>query len=162
MNLQELSDRAEIHDVLMRYFRGVDRTELELVRSCFHADAYSDYGEPFRGGVDEFIEHLSTYLPALNRTVHFAGNVLIELDGDTAQTETYVIAFDEAKPGHPWGDDAFVTIWVRYLDRLERRDGRWRIAGRRMVRDWRRHETTAGFAALVPPAEPDAAADAAG
>src|SRR5439155_1377882 len=30
-----LLDRAEIHDVMMRYAAGVDRRDFELVRACF-------------------------------------------------------------------------------------------------------------------------------
>lgn len=42
--LRTLLDRAQIHDALMRYSRGVDRGDGELVVSCFHPDATLDMG----------------------------------------------------------------------------------------------------------------------
>ena len=45
MKLEELSDRAEIHDVLMRYSRGLDRLDMDLVREAFHDDAWVDFPE---------------------------------------------------------------------------------------------------------------------
>ena len=32
MNVDELVDRAEIHDVLVRYSRGLDRVDMALVK----------------------------------------------------------------------------------------------------------------------------------
>lgn len=151
-NLQELSDRAEINDVLMRYLRGIDGGDHELVRSCFHTDARFEFAAAFAGDIDLLLENIRTHSPTYKRTFHLAGNVLIELDGDTAQTETYVAGFEETSDVHPLGAGVFLTIWLRYLDRFERRDSTWRIAERRAVFDWRRQETTEGFAAL-PPAE---------
>jgi hypothetical protein len=47
-----LLDRAQIHDALMRYSRGVDRGDGELVVACFHPDATLDYGRgPGRVGL---------------------------------------------------------------------------------------------------------------
>src|ERR1700678_964743 len=42
--LRTLVDKTQIHDVLMRYSRGVDRGDGELVVSCFHPEATLDYG----------------------------------------------------------------------------------------------------------------------
>jgi hypothetical protein len=68
--------------------------------------------------------------------MHFLGNVSIELDGDRAHCETYAIAFHRRRsPAGEQKDD----VWgVRYLDEFERRNGEWRIAHRRLIRDWRR------------------------
>ena len=43
MNVEELSARAEIHDVLLRYCRGLDRVDMKLVRGAFHDDAWIDF-----------------------------------------------------------------------------------------------------------------------
>jgi hypothetical protein len=42
--LRTLLDRAQIHDALMRYCRGVDRGDGELVMSALHPDATLDLG----------------------------------------------------------------------------------------------------------------------
>ncbi len=43
MNLEELSARTEIHDVLLRYCRGLDRVDMDLVRGAFHKDAWIQF-----------------------------------------------------------------------------------------------------------------------
>jgi hypothetical protein len=43
MKLEELSARAEIHDALLRYCRGLDRVDMDLVRGAFHPDAWVDF-----------------------------------------------------------------------------------------------------------------------
>jgi hypothetical protein len=135
---QELADRREIEDVLLRYYRGVDRLDLPLIEACFHPDARADFsGFGFAGDRQEFLDFLAApqTLPAFERTMHFAGNVLIDLDGDVAFSETYCIAHHRGTPAHAWGT-SFALNWLRYCDRFERRDGRWAIADRVCVVEW--------------------------
>ena len=42
--LQSLLDKDEIRDVVMRFARGGDRHDWQLVRSCHHDDALDDHG----------------------------------------------------------------------------------------------------------------------
>jgi len=37
--ITELVDERDIRNVLTRYCRGIDRIDMELVRSCYHPDA---------------------------------------------------------------------------------------------------------------------------
>ncbi|MGF7121347.1 MULTISPECIES: nuclear transport factor 2 family protein [unclassified Rhodococcus (in: high G+C Gram-positive bacteria)] len=141
-----LSDRAEIGDVLHRYYRGVDRRDWALVRSCFFDDAHNDYAPFYQGGVDEFMDFLRD--PAgfglFDRTFHFVGNMLIELAGDsdldTADAETYVMAQHTSAADAGNTTRNFLTVWLRYLDRFERREGRWAIADRRIEVEWIRND----------------------
>ena len=43
VSLQELSDRLEINDLLIRYTRAIDTRDFELLDSCFLPDAAVDY-----------------------------------------------------------------------------------------------------------------------
>ena len=93
MDLETLIAKQEITDVVYRYARGIDRLDFELVRSCYHPDAYDDHGA-FKGSVDEFIEMCEGFLPRWTATMHFMGNVLVdEIDGDSARAETYAVAY---------------------------------------------------------------------
>jgi hypothetical protein len=62
---------------------------------------------------------------------HYVMNTLIDLDGDEAHAETYVMLVGQEKDGfgHFFGGG-------RYLDRLERRDGRWGIVDRVLIIEW--------------------------
>lgn len=133
MDIQQVIDAAEIRDVHLRYCRGVDRVDLELVRSCYHPDATDDHGA-FKGGVAEFLEWLAPALQRYESTTHFTGNQLVEASGDTAWAEHYAVVF------HRRGESADLpaadlVVNVRYVDRMERRGGEWRIARRVVVVD---------------------------
>jgi SnoaL-like domain len=104
MNVDELVDRAEIHDVLVRYSRGLDRVDMALVRDAFHDDAWIDFpDEVYVGPVKGFCEFLSKEMPSFVRTRHNLGNSLVELDGDVAFVETYLTADHEATSYHVVG-----------------------------------------------------------
>jgi hypothetical protein len=139
MKLETLLARQEIADVILRYARGIDRLDFDLVRSCYHDDAYDDHGM-FRGNVDEFIAGAQRFLPRFVATMHFMGNMLIEVgvDGDEqrARAETYAVAYHRQLAEDGSGkDDVF---GIRYVDRFERRGGDWRIAHRVVATEWRR------------------------
>jgi ketosteroid isomerase-like protein len=150
LTLQDLIDRAEIHDVIMRYCRSVDRADFELMTSCFHPDAVVGFPDDvYIGKGDGFITFLRGELATFDSSSHFVGNLLIELEGDVAYTETYLIGCVKSLPAHKWGGD-FVTVWGRYINRLERRDGEWRIASHKLVLDWQRKDEAGGWREIPP------------
>jgi hypothetical protein len=131
--LQRLLDEAAIKAVQIRYCRGVDRMDWELVRSCYHPDATDDHGD-YVGGVDGFIEYCKAGTPNFESTTHFTGNQLVEVDGDTAWAEHYARAYHRVRAG-PDGPAKDLVVNCRYVDRLERRDGEWRFASRVIIVD---------------------------
>jgi hypothetical protein len=144
--LQHLLDQEEIKRVHLRYCRGIDRMDWDLVRSCYHPDATDDHGE-YVGDVEGFIAYGKANLPKFTSTNHCVCNQLVEVRGDVAFAEHYAIAYHRipAREGEPEKD------WVantRYVDRFERRNGEWRIAHRRTLVDSDRVQTVE--AALVP------------
>jgi hypothetical protein len=60
----ELKDRQDILDCLMRYSRGVDRLDRELLRSAYHPDAVDDHGM-FAGGRDAFVDWVVDMQPSV-------------------------------------------------------------------------------------------------
>ncbi len=137
MTFEELSARAQIHDALMRYCRGLDRVDMSLVRGAFHKDAWIQFPESLHvGPVEGFFDFLTAEMPRFARTMHFLGNILIEFDGPTvAHVETYLNADHQGSERHHW-KGSYVKLWARYLDRFELRDGVWLIAQRRLLVDW--------------------------
>lgn len=131
--LQDLVDRQAIADVVLRYCRGIDRLDLELVRDCYHDDATEEHGT-FAGTRDEYVEWVAAVLTRFTGTMHVVANQLVEVDGDEARSETYGIAYHWGEP--PADHRRNFTTGFRYLDRFARRDGTWRIARRVAVREW--------------------------
>lgn len=124
---------AEIRKVHLRYCRGVDRMDWDLVRTCYHPDATDDHGS-YSGGIDGFIDWLAAGQPRFEMTSHFTGNQLVEVSGDAAWAEHYAIVTHRctATADTPAAD---LVVHVRYVDRMERRDGEWRIARRVAIAD---------------------------
>jgi hypothetical protein len=136
-DLEALLAEQAIRTVLLRYCRGVDRMDRELVRTCYHPDATDDHGS-FSGGVDEFLEWVFRVLGRYELTMHFLGNLLVEPHpqrAGLARAETYGIAFHRSAGGDPRGN---LMTGFRYVDRFERREGEWRIARRVAVTEWSR------------------------
>lgn len=122
--LDELSSLAEIRNLQARYCRGADRADADILRSVYWEDAQDDHGV-FRGDREAYIDWV---IPVLRerfaRIQHVLGQTYIELDGDTAHSETYFVQHALRPDGVAYSSPG------RYIDRLERRDGEWRVADR--------------------------------
>lgn len=127
----EMQDREAIWQCLLRYCRGVDRFDRDLILSAFHPDATDDHGKMV-GHPESFVQWALTQHSAAHiGHTHNLFNHYCEIDGDTAHTETYFMFAGINRQGTP-----LVLNGGRYLDRLEKREGHWKIAYRTLVRDW--------------------------
>jgi hypothetical protein len=143
--IEEIVAEATIKDIQIRYCRACDRVDFELLRSCFHPDATTAYGFA-EGNLDQFIEQAGQMLPHFVSTTHNTGNQIVEVSGDTAWAEHYTVATHRMAADDIGPERDFVTA-VRYIDRLECRDGDWRIAHRALILDWMRSDPVQTFEA---------------
>lgn len=130
--LQALIDRQAITDLIYRYCRAVDRIDLELGYSVFHDDATADYDGFFEGSGRGAIDAIcASHRMAVVHT-HQVTNIILELNGDRAVSEAYHVSALRMMI-----NDQLMqfTTWGRYLDKWSRRDGRWGIDHRMVVRD---------------------------
>jgi hypothetical protein len=130
LSTQEISDRLEINDLLIRYTRAIDTKDWELLDTCFHPDAFVDYTSSggIKGGYPEIREWLGKALAPFPSMMHFVGNTTLELDGDAANARTYVI--NPMGLPKPEGGVQVFTVCAHYVDRLTRTPDGWRIAER--------------------------------
>jgi hypothetical protein len=130
-NLQHIHDREAIHAVYLHYGRGIDRLDEHLYMSAFWPDARIHYGAEEAISRDE---HWSGHMlhghrDRMHAWGHLLTNEFADIDGDTAHVEIYVTPMWVVKEPSP--SDVF---WSgRYIDRLDRRDGEWRIAVREFM-----------------------------
>ena len=131
--LQELLDRQDILDCVHRYCRAVDRFDREMLLSVYHPDAIDDHGY-FVGGREAFADWAFGYHSLYqDATHHVVTNHTCDLDGDTAHAETYWM-FSGINRNTTTGATVPPTLhFGRYIDRFERRDGKWAIAARACV-----------------------------
>ncbi len=133
----EVADRLAIQEVIAMHCRGVDRASAEILMSCYWPEAEVDYGA-YKGPAHSFCGPLAEAIRRYENTQHIISNVLIEIDGAKARTETYVTAHHYLA-GDP---DTEMTYIGRYLDQMQKRDGVWKIAYRKIVMTW--HQNSEG------------------
>lgn len=143
--LEAMLDKQEITEALTRFSRGMDRLDRDAYMSAFHPDAEMAAG-PFVGTAAECADwSFPMHDEGQILTHHSLLNITIDLDGDTAHTETYYLFVARNK------DESLVMAGGRYIDRFERRNDEWKIALRTNAIEW----------ACLPPAIPIPFADVA-
>jgi SnoaL-like domain len=131
--LRRLVDSQAIANALAVHSRGVDRADVNLLSSAYHADATVNYGF-FEGPASQLATILSEAQKAGHVTLHRTSNMWIRLEGgDSARSESLIIAYAETPDGNRWTQR---LIGGRYLDTHAKRDGSWRLTHRHYVLDW--------------------------
>ncbi|WP_371778719.1 nuclear transport factor 2 family protein [Streptosporangium subroseum] len=130
MNLQEISDRLEIQDVVHQLVRGFDRRDWHTVERLLTDTVVSDYtamlgGEPQSRTAAEQTRYYQEQLDPLDATMHAATTLLVDLDGDHATASVNILTWlrrEAAHDGPMWSNGAAGEI------QLTRTAGHWRIA----------------------------------
>lgn len=125
-DVQYLLDRSAILDCVTRHARGCDRHDVDLIAAAYHEDGVDEHGVAVNSGPEYGLWANKTHAETSIVHTHNITTHLCEIDGNTAHAESYVIVVLVGVEGT---SAQFIT--GRYLDRLERRDGQWRIALRR-------------------------------
>ena len=134
MDIQALADRQAITDLIYTYCRSVDRLDVPLGRSIWHEDGQADYGpEVYQGGGRGVIDHVCAQHRHTLLHSHQVSNILIDLNGDRAGSESYVTATLRVMRGEKLLQ---MSVWSRYVDSWSRRDGRWGLDKRLAIRDF--------------------------
>jgi hypothetical protein len=129
----DLEERKRIHDVYVHYGRGIDRLDEQSFRLAFWPDARIGYGTSEVISPDEHWKNhmLGSHHKDYQAWGHLLTNETTDINGDVAHVEIYVTPMWVPK------DKAQAKNWLlisgRYVDRLERRNGEWRIAAREFV-----------------------------
>jgi hypothetical protein len=136
VRLEQLLDRQEISDCFTRFSRGMDRFDKDLYLSAFWPDAEMAAGPYVGDAAGCYDWAMPMHQAGQVLTHHNLLNTTIEIDGETAHTETYYLFVAR---NHPWEDGVGETVMLaggRYIDRLEKRDNQWKIALRTNVIEW--------------------------
>ena len=132
--VRDLADRQAITDMIYRYCRSMDRIDVELGYSIWHDDATADYGaEVYQGSGRGFIDFVCGQHRRTLTHVHQVTNIIIELDGERAGSESYVVSDLRTLRGEQVMQ---ITTWGRYIDQWSKRNGRWGIDKRIAIRDF--------------------------
>ena len=133
-SLQAVADRQAITDLIYRYCRSVDRLDIPLGHSIWHEDGIADYGKAvYQGDGRGVIDHICAQHLHTRHHSHQVSNIIIDLDGDHAGSESYVTASLRIVRD---GQLKQMSVWGRYIDRWSRRNGRWGLDQRLSIRDF--------------------------
>jgi hypothetical protein len=133
--LQEMLDHYEIRKTLAEYCHACDRADAALMASVYTgADSFDDHGHVKASGPDYARQMTNLILERTDAISHILGQSLIRVDGDTAGAETFFVAFMRL-PGDDGAPPRMNQLIGRFVDRLERIDGIWKIKHRVCVRD---------------------------
>lgn len=134
--LQVLLDKQEIRELALRYCRGVDRKDPDLLRTLYTADGIDNHGTIYRGDAEGYVRFLEESFAFIEIGAHYVCNHLIELDPDHpdhAYGEVYALGY-HLLPG-PHGHQTDSLVGVRYLDHYRRDEGAWKFARRDVIFD---------------------------
>ena len=121
-----LKDRQAILDCIQRESRGRDRQDVAQIAGCWWPEGMDEHG-PVITGMPEYPERANKgHRMKFHMTSHNISNHLCDIDGCFADCESYVLG------GLHWlKADRTTLAFGRYLDRLEKRGGEWRLLARR-------------------------------
>src|SRR5512139_463195 len=90
MTLETLLAEREIYRALVRFARAMDQRDWGALDALVYPDATADLGVGPVQGRDALVGVMRSFLDDCGPTQHLLGNVLIEIDGDTAASSCYV------------------------------------------------------------------------
>jgi len=136
--LEQLLAKQDIYEQINKYARGLDRADRQILLSIAHPGARMRFGNRDFPSWEAYVEWLIKAHDDMKGNNHRMTNILIEVNGDRAVSETTGTAtLLVPKEGNP---SLFEERWMhsRYLDTWSRRNGKWALDGRHTVSDYRR------------------------
>jgi hypothetical protein len=128
----EMLEKQRIRELLARLARAMDRVDVEGIKGCYTEDSLDDHGS-FHGSGAEFAERPSRLAPENLSSTHHLGQSLIDLVDGEAYAETYFFVPLIWRLG---GQNVEIQTAGRYIDRLVKVEGEWKLAFRRVLMDW--------------------------
>lgn len=128
-DVQYVKDKIEIRDLIHSQARGHDRHDVSLMTSVYTEDGIDEHGPTVKAAADYGDWANEAHSAAFAQHSHNITTHTCEIDRDVAHSESYVIV--QARAGK-----TLIMMGGRYIDRLERTDGKWKIALRRCTVEW--------------------------
>ncbi len=128
------TDEWALRKLAMTYARTCDRGDGPGFAALFTEDGAVE-GPGFKvQGYDQLAGNPGMLKQMYHSTMHTVMNHTVTVSGDTAEGETYCIAYHVNRPQ----DGVYTRLdWaIRYQDKYVRRDGVWLYAHRRLLVEW--------------------------
>ena len=129
MDLQLLSDRADINDLMIRYSESLNRADWDSWSACFTPDATVDYTTAggIAGTIPEAAEWMKATMVAFDMRIGRIANVLPTFTGEDSATVSSQYSMMMRIAGEP---PTYIEAAGWYDDSVVRTADGWRIANR--------------------------------
>lgn len=132
--LRDMLDHHEIRQTLAEYCHACDRADEAMMAACYTGeDSFDDHGLVRAPGPDYARQMTANIVERTDSVWHVLGQSTIKVTGDLAAAEAFFLGFMRLKPQD--GVSRLNQLAGRFVDRLERIDGKWKIRHRTCVRD---------------------------
>jgi hypothetical protein len=126
--IRRLEDRAELQDLVVRYFMAADDDDYDALGDTFATDGeFSAGGFPGGTSRDEVVDFIREDRKSMGVTVHTHNYSLFEFKGEDSASGVVGAHLELARGGKS------LYGAVRYVDDYVREGGRWRIRKREML-----------------------------
>jgi hypothetical protein len=129
-------DMEHLRAMPQRYSRAIDARDIDAVAQLFDPEGTVD-GARGSSTVPAYLDNLRNAERVYEKSMHVLGDPLIEheINSDTARLDTYAVVYQLRAAGSAETD---LTLGMRYLDEVVRKDGRWMITHRKTTTLWTR------------------------
>lgn len=90
MDIDTLIAEREIYRKIMAFARAMDRRDWQILDTILAEDVSANLGAGEISGRREIIDFICSFLDKCGVTQHLIGNVVINVEGDTATSQAYV------------------------------------------------------------------------
>ena len=129
--MSDTDDYVAIIRLQQRYSRAVDGRDWPVAAGCFHTGSQANYRGNRVQGPEGIIGHIRSVIERFEVTQHLTGSPQLDLDGDRAVGDTYVVANHVVDCGARQ-----CLVGARYDDELVRLPEGWRFQERRTTILW--------------------------
>lgn len=122
MNIKTLVDERDIYRQLIHFARAMDNRDWQAIRNITSENLISDFGMGIIEGNEKTIEFIRSFLDNCGTTQHILGNIIIDIDGDVATSQSYVSDMHLSSDEH--SEKQFRTLG-NYSDTWSKLNGVW-------------------------------------
>ena len=126
-----LEEKDAIRDLLAEYCFRIDNDRFTEMAALFTEDGTWDtaFGKATgRAPIEALLRKIASLAPTRPRRIHSVANVVIRVDGDTAQVQSNWVVTQNSDGGPKIGSAG------SYADELAKQDGRWLFKYRKIDR----------------------------
>jgi hypothetical protein len=127
-------DEWELRRLVLRYAQAMDRKQPEVLEQIFTDDAEIESLFRAQRGISEILGIPDMLKNMYASTMHTVHNHTVTVTGDTAEGETYCVAYHLKHPKE--GKHMRFDYGIKYQDKYRRVNGAWRFSKRYLHIEW--------------------------